>query len=283
MTGLVGLPLELLRAVLDRLPRGDQAALACTCRALRDAAALRSSSQTQRVPAALRHPLMPWRELAREHLLPCDLYALLSVAAELNRSQLAEAVEAAGVQCDCPWFCRCELGPLLAAPSEWVFCVHRIEQYAACTRRVVAMAPRRCNLCYGPSRASMARTDVLVHHKELVGWDGGTTHAYRTVVGHRGQWHALVEYWHGRNNRIERLLHVSYAGFQVSRYGRMLCCRTRSPRHRLPALERMRQRNEWVQQQLARSPPESELPWTAQLRALLAAWPGTAADYLSSV
>ena len=278
MPHLLELPPELLRAVLDRLPRGDQAALACTCRALRDAAALRSSSETQRVAAALRHPLMPWRELASgSTCFPHELHALLSVAAELNRSRHAQA---GTIKCAFWWStCRCKLeAPLLAAPSEWAFCVHRTQRRCnadetASGHRVTAMAPRRWNMRYGPS---IARTDVLVDHDQIVGWlhDGteeSAEHTYRTMVGHREVWHALVEYWQGSNKRIEELDQHCYAGFQLCSDGRLLWRRRRqSSVHLLPVLERVQQRYDWLQQQLACSPPESELPWMAQLRALMA-------------
>lgn len=159
------LPPDLLRDVMDRLDRGEQAAAACTRRSLRDAQRRRSAREGQRIAAALRHEGMPWRTLARDHLSPKDLHAILDVAEELNRTQRGRARN--------------------SAHSEWAFGRLQEIDYFGDKMTLYAIAPRER---ISRREASVCKRDVVVCY-EAYEW----ALEYETLVEFRGEWACLKD------------------------------------------------------------------------------------------
>ena len=246
------LPVELQRRVVDFLPRGDQAALACTCRALRRATQLRSLSETQRIAAALRHERMPWGKIARE-VPPADLVGLLTVAEQCNRTRQA--------------------GFLTRAPKQWAFCRTETERdyYGSMEQvaTIVAVAPR------GRRRvgARVAKGDLAAMYIRRKHWV-----EFRTFMPTASSWMMLEESFFISQARAPHVV-VRCCYAKLPPDGMTVTESRIVPLWLLPPLyHQLDARNDWANRTLFHM-PEADL---SDVRAVLARWdPSVPAPELS--
>ena len=240
------LPVELQRRVLDFLPRGDQAALACTSRSLREVSQLSSLSESQRIAAALRHERMPWAKIARE-VPPADLVGLLTVAEQCNRTRQA--------------------GFLTRAPKQWAFCRTETERdyYGSMEQvaTIVAVAPR------GRRRvgARVAKGDLAAMYIRRKHWV-----EFRTFMPTASSWLMLKESFY-INHAGAPYVSVWCGYAKLPPDGLTVTSKRIIPPSRLcPSLyHQLYARNDWANRILFHM-PEADL---GDVRAVLARWDGS--------
>ena len=239
------LPLEQQRRVLDFLGPGDHAAIACTCRELRRATQLKSLSESQRIAAALRHEHLPWLMLAREHLSPRDLYHLLAVAEECNRTRQGA---------DRP---RITPRSPTSAPGQWTF--YREQRHRPAEIEIGAMPPMR------GIRPSMS---LVARHSRPKG--AGVIRKYCAFLPLvHGTWPyiSLPERWSFHDGCWQLSLSYSYS---ILRYDDGIMRQTWAVPglHEAPVARKIHERNRWAHPILMTRKDATD----AEVRALLDTW-----------
>ena len=240
---MLGLPLEQQRRVLDFLGPGDHAAIACTCRELRRATQLESLSESQRIAAALRHEHLPWLMLAREHLSPRDLYHLLAVAEEFNRTRQGA---------DRP---RITPRSPPSAPGQWTF--YREQRHHPVEIEIGAMPPR------GAMRPS---TRLAVVHSR---WDIRSYRAFMPSLDPLiWPYISLPEEWSVHEGYWELSLDYTRYSILGNHGGTMQQLAPVPDVEEPPVARKIHERNRWVNLRLMTMKGATD----AEVRALLDTW-----------